>query len=268
MKCVKIDWIVCWGWPFSFLHFRELRKPLLLAFGVNCCVQFSGLMAMVMYSEPIFETVLSNSGHYKPNVATKLVALITVTRLIVTGISILYIDKIGRRACQLLSLAALILCNTVLAFLLSDVSTEGQKCHGFPVSKASNHTAVVFIFLHNAAVSFGVSQIAWIISPELFRTNARYKAMFAITTVYWISNFLVAFSFDYIQTIICGWVFMIFTAFLVFFFIYFWFEFPIFDGKTTDDVATMFEQLPTTKCASENLNFCEGSSGERKRLLK
>ena len=156
--------------------------------------------------------------------------------------SVRLVDEVGRRTCELLGIAGLIICNTVLSFLLSDLEIFGQTCSGFPLGKAGNYAVVVFIFLQTVCFSIGVNSVAWLITPELFRTNTRSKAVFMVTTVNWMANFLVSLGFDLIRDAICGWVFMIFVVFLSLSFVYFYLELPVLDGMSVNETATLFEE--------------------------
>ena len=199
--------------------------------------------------------------------ATRLPAIETVTRLLVTAISLPFLDKVGRRKFQLLSITGLIFCNTTLAFLLSDVATDEQSCYGVQFGKAGNYAALIVIYLQSISVSPGVNVIAWMITPELFRTNARLKAAFLVSTVYWVTNFLVSIGFNLIQNIICGWVFLVFATCQVFFFIYFWFEFPVLDGKSVNEIAAMFEKEAESASNFDNREMIEQSRDQSLSLL-
>ena len=142
-------------------------------------------------------------------------------RFIMTSLSVPSLEKLGRRKCELIGIAGLIVCNTVLAFLLSDLQTSGQSCFGLPLTAQGKYFVLAFLFLHTICFSVGVNTVAWLITAELFRTNARPKAFFISTTGFWISNFLVSLGFYLIQNAICGWVFLTFSVLLLIFFIYF-----------------------------------------------
>ena len=231
-------------------------------------LQFSGVIAITIYSEPIFAAVLSSSGSSNEEIAKYLVALLSLARFIMTSFSVPLVDKLGRRRCELFGLAGLIICNTVLAFLLSDLSTDGQTCFGFPLNNAAKNTVLVFIFLHSLCFSVGVNTVAWLLTPELFRTNTRPKALFIVTTFFWVANFLVSFGFDLIQNAICGWVFMLFSGLLLAFFLYFWFKLPVLDGKPVNEIAQMFEPVVDSwEIQSVKRKKEKGNKGEKERLL-
>ena len=79
---------------FLYMFSRELRRPLLLAFGLMGCLQFCGIYALITYSEPIFAAVLSSAENPNDRLATHLVAVVSATRLVTTAISIPFLDKV------------------------------------------------------------------------------------------------------------------------------------------------------------------------------
>ena len=143
--------------------------------------------------------------------------------------------------CELTGIAGLIISNTVLAFLLSDVEIGQQTCTGIPQTKNGQYAVIGFLFLQTMSLAMGVDCVAWLITPELFRTDTRSKAAFMVTTVNSVTNFLVALSFDLIRELICGWVFLIFTGLLLIPFIYFYLELPVLDGKSVNEIVAYFE---------------------------
>ena len=170
-----------------------------------------------------------------------LVALIPLTRLIVSLLTVFYMDKIGRRKCALFSVAGLFICNTFLSFLTSDVSTAGQLCKGIYFGTTGAMMTLFFFFAHSIFFASGVSSLCWTLIPELFRTNARPKATFIAISVYWVSNFANAFGFQPVERIICGWAFLILAAVLFFTFFYFWFKLPVLDCRSANEIASYFE---------------------------
>ena len=213
----------------------------MLAFASVACIQFSGISAINMYSEPIFAAVLATYGHPNTQTSQHLVAFVAFTRLTFSTFAVFLIDKVGRRTCLLVSLSGLIICNTLLAFLLSSLSTAAQLCAGISIGKFGQILTLVFIFAQSVTFCVGVSSAAIIITPELFRTNARPKASFMATSLFWTIYFLISLGFDVIQKVICGWVFLIFSASLLILFIYFWFNLPLLDGKSVNEIASYFE---------------------------
>ena len=224
------------------MFFRQFRRPILLSFAAVSCLQISGITAIIIYSQPIIDAVISSSGQSDPQTASHLVALISVVRFIATAFSMPVLDKGGRRKCELYSIAGLILCNTLLAFLLSDVATGQQTCHGFNLGMFGKYATLVVIFLHAVAASPGVNIVGWMLPPELFRTNVRPKALFLTSSVYWAGSFLNSIGFDLLQNLLCGWVFLIFAFYQAFIIIYYYFKFPVIDGKSVDEIASSFEE--------------------------
>ena len=180
-------------------------------------------------------------GYPNSHMSSRLISFLTVERMIVTGCALPFLDRWGRRNWELLSIAGITLCCVSLAFLLSNLETDNQTCYGISTGIIGGYTTLAVIFIHSFFAALGVNTLVWVLPSELFRTNARPKALFLSSTVYWFGSFANSFGFEILQNLLCGWVFLIFAFFLIFMFFYFWKKLPVIDGKTTDQIATMFE---------------------------
>ena len=238
----------------NYISFRELRKPLILAVIAVCSIPFSGLTAINMYSEPILAAVLSTYGIGKSNYSRYIVALLHFSRLIISLPAIFFIDKIGRRKCAMCSMAGLLICNVSLSILLSDISTDGQLCDGISVGNTGNGLTLFFFFAHSASFACGVSSIAWIITPELFRTNTRPKASSIAISVFWVSYFTNAFAFEAVEKVLCGWSFLVFATIMLLSIIYFWFNLPVLDRKSVNEIVSYFESENQTEVSKNKVS--------------
>ena len=172
--------------------------------------------------------------------------------------------------CELTGIAGLIISNTILAFLLSDVEVGGQACRGIPLTSNGQYVVVVALFMQSMSVSIGVNCVAWLITPEVFRTNARAKAAAIVTSVNSVTNFLVALGFDLIREVICGWVFLIFAGILLIPFVYFYLELPVLDGKSINENVAFFEnraKLQRYRCMFKSGDKKTGRGSEKRSFL-
>ena len=163
--------------------------------------------------------------------------------------------------CELTGITGLIISNTILALLSSDIEIGKQECVGLPLTTNGYYVLVVALFLQSMSVSIGVNCVAWLITPELFRTNARAKASAIITTVNSVTSFLVALGFDLIREVICGWVFLIFAGILLIPLIYFYLELPVLDGRSVNDIVVFFENRAKTNRYTWMINSGNNKTG-------
>jgi len=201
--------------------------------------QFSGINAINYFSAPIFQAALPDQSEDFPKY---MVSVAGAVQLVVTGISVFTIDRVGRRLSHLMGLTGMAFCTLIVGVLLSGLSVDdGQICHGFTPTEASNYISIGLIFIFLAFFSIGPGAIPWLIAPELFTSSPRPKAMSIANTTNWLCNFTVALAFDPLRKALCGWVFLIFFAWLVIFIIYLSIRLPNVEGKSTSEIVQMFK---------------------------
>lgn len=155
-----------------------------------------------------------------------------------------------------------------------------------------SYVAISAVMLFVAMFELGPGPIPWFIVAELFSQGPRPAAMAVAGCCNWTANFLVGMSFPKLEVSVlkhtnvphvfpcvessdsslwssqelCGpWVFLIFTAFLIIFFIFTFLKVPETKGKTFDEIARSFggspppvsasiEDPPASSSAAENLS--------------
>ena len=228
--------------PLLVFLFRKLRRPLIVSCAMAMSQQLSGINAINYYSAPIFKAALPKDTVKKnEDLPNYLVAGTGVINFLATVVSLFTIDWIGRRASHLIGLVGMAIAALSVGLLLSDLPTsKGQVCHGIDVSNVGVYIAIVFIFVYIISVSIGPGPIPWLITPELFSSGSRAKALSIANTVNWLCNFSIALGFPPLIEALCGWVFMIFFGFLVFFTTFLYFKLPEVKGKAVNEIVHMF----------------------------
>ncbi|KAJ3187098.1 hypothetical protein HDU85_007136 [Gaertneriomyces sp. JEL0708] len=150
----------------------QLRNCLTVAVCLHTIQQFSGINVAIYYSTTIFQQ------SYSPNTAIALTVLISVVNLIMTGLSTVLIDRLGRKTLLLTSELGMAVCatGTVLA-------TKSEANPGVLV-------ALLVAFVGMFAIGLGA--VPWLILPELVPTHAVGPAASLGTGVNWSSAFIVA----------------------------------------------------------------------------
>ncbi|MEQ2216132.1 hypothetical protein XENOCAPTIV_011209, partial [Xenoophorus captivus] len=118
---------------------------------------------------------------------------------------------------------------------------------------AMSYVAILAVMLFVAMFELGPGPIPWFIVAELFSQGPRPAAMAVAGCCNWTANFLVGMSFPKLVEWCGAWVFLIFTAFLVIFFIFTFIKVPETKGKTFDEIARGFgaAQTPATSSAED-----------------
>lgn len=198
------------------------RQPLLIAVMLQLSQQLSGINAVFYYSTGIFKT----AGVKQPIYATIGAGIVNT---IFTIVSLFLVEKAGRRTLHLLGLGGM-----AISALLMTISLLLKSF------KFMSYIAILAVMLFVAMFEMGPGPIPWFIVAELFSQGPRPAAMAVAGCCNWTANFLVGMSFPKLVELCGPWVFLIFTAFLVIFFIFTFFKVPETKGKTFDEIAREF----------------------------
>uniref|UniRef100_A0A8C4EMZ2 Solute carrier family 2 member 3a n=1 Tax=Dicentrarchus labrax TaxID=13489 RepID=A0A8C4EMZ2_DICLA len=202
------------------------QQPLLIAVMLQLSQQLSGINAVFYYSTGIFES----AGVKKPIYATIGAGIVNT---IFTVVSLFLVEKAGRRTLHLLGLGGMAISAVLMtvSLLLKDIP-------------AMSYMAIVAVMLFVAMFELGPGPIPWFIVAELFSQGPRPAAMAVAGCCNWTANFLVGMSFPKLEEVCGPWVFLIFTTFLLLFFIFTFLKVPETRGKTFDEIARSFGSAP------------------------
>ncbi|XP_012729396.2 solute carrier family 2, facilitated glucose transporter member 1 [Fundulus heteroclitus] len=204
------------------------RQPLLIAVMLQLSQQLSGINAVFYYSTGIF----ASAGVKQPIYATIAAGIVNT---IFTVVSLFLVEKAGRRTLHLLGLGGMAISALIMTFslYLKDIP-------------AMSYMAILAVMLFVAMFELGPGPIPWFIVAELFSQGPRPAAMAVAGCCNWTANFLVGMSFPKLVELCGPWVFLIFTAFLIFFFIFTFIKVPETKGKTFDEISRGFGGPPPT----------------------
>ncbi|XP_056277402.1 solute carrier family 2, facilitated glucose transporter member 1-like [Pseudoliparis swirei] len=198
------------------------RQPLLIAVMLQLSQQLSGINAVFYYSTGIFKS----AGVKQPIYATIGAGVVNT---VFTIVSLFLVEKAGRRTLHLVGLGGMAISALLMtiSLLLKDI----------PVM---SYMAIVAVMMFVAMFEMGPGPIPWFIVAELFSQGPRPAAMAVAGCCNWTANFLVGMSFPKLEEWCGPWVFLIFMAFLIFFFIFTFLKVPETRGKTFDEIARSF----------------------------
>jgi sugar porter (SP) family MFS transporter len=150
---------------------RDLRRPLIIAFGLCIFQQISGVSPLLFYTPLIFQ----QAGFHNASDALMQTVIVNVWNLMCTVLALRLVDRLGRRP--------LLLTGTIGMCL--SLAAMGAVAHfhlrGFYV-----------VVIMMACVGFYVTSLApltWLIMSEIFPNRLRGVAMAASSVVLWISVF-------------------------------------------------------------------------------
>merc|ERR1711874_617985 len=205
----------------------SLRKPLIIAMMMMLAQQLSGINCAIFYSTKIF--TLAGLGAQESQSATLGMGSMNV---LMTFISLVLIEKAGRKTLMLIGLVAMFLMTTLL---LASLLT-------FQTVTAMSYVAIVAVILFVVGFATGPGSIPWFFVTELFAQSGRPTATSIAVSVNWSANFLVGLGFEPIQMLCGPYVFLLFMVIQFCFIIYVYFAVPETKNRTIDDITAQFRK--------------------------
>ena len=200
----------------------DIRVALLICCMLQVIKQFSGMNAVFFYTSSIF----ADAGVAPADIPNTIIgtnALYACMSIVV--VKLMYIA--GRRPLLLIPIVAMIVILSCLTVCL-----HFQRDHPFTAN-----LSIVCILLYVVAVALGLGPIPWMVGSELFRQDARSKAMAAGAIVNPLSTFIIALSFEPVHMILHYYTFIIFIGCLCCSFLFIYFLVPETKNRTFDEVA-------------------------------
>jgi predicted MFS family arabinose efflux permease len=189
----------------------EYRRPLISAVAINFFQQITGINAIIYFAPSIFEMC----GFKSAANAIFSAVLIGVINFLSTSISIILVDRKGRKPLLLVGLAGMILSLTALSF-----ACFGQGSVGPWIATGS-------LMVYIGCFAFGLGPIPQMITSEVFPHTIRSRGVSIAMMASWICNFLVVFTFMDLTTYFSqAGTFLIYAFFGMIAFYYIWKKIP------------------------------------------
>ncbi|XP_051556171.1 solute carrier family 2, facilitated glucose transporter member 2 [Myxocyprinus asiaticus] len=200
------------------------RRQLFVALMMHLSQQFSGINAIFYYSTSIFQT----AGVGQPVYATIGVGVINI---IFTLVSVVLVDRAGRRTLTLIGLGGMCCCAVAMT-----VGLAFQEAYSW-----MSYLSMAAIFLFVSFFEIGPGPIPWFIVAELFSQGPRPAAIALAGCFNWTSNFIIGMFFPYLEEVCGSYVFIIFAVLLFGFTIFIYLHVPETKGKTFEEIAAVFQ---------------------------
>jgi MFS transporter, SP family, galactose:H+ symporter len=163
---------------FGDLFARRLRRPLLIGVLLAVFQQITGVNTIIYYTP----TILQMAGFQRASSAILATVLVGAVNLGATVVSLLLLDRVGRRPLLLLGIAGMGLSLTHLGYL-------------FGVSHVPRNAILFDVIAYLACFAVGLGPIFWLLISEIYPTTARGQAMSLSTVVIWLSDLFVTMTF-------------------------------------------------------------------------
>lgn len=149
------------------------RKAMWISLGVFTIQQLCGSAAVVAYAQVIFNETAANStedhagGHLEPYVQSILVGCVQVATC---GLTVILVDRVGRKPLLLLSALGVGLMNGTLGtfyYFFTQNKASVEHLHWLPM---------VSILVYIVCYAIGLSTVPYVIIGEMFPTNVKLYA--------------------------------------------------------------------------------------------
>jgi len=204
-----------------------LRRPLIIAMMMMLAQQLSGINCAIFYSTKIFET-----AGLDPTQSQSATLGMGAMNVAMTFVSLVLIEKAGRKTLMLVGLVGMLLMTTLL---LASLLT-------FKAAPFMSYVAIVAVILFVVGFATGPGSIPWFFVTELFAQSGRPTATSIAVSVNWAANFLVGLGFEPVRMLFGPWVFMVFIVIQIFFIIYVFLAVPETKGRPIDEITAIFRK--------------------------
>lgn len=165
---------------FGELAKAWVRPMLIVGIGLAMLQQLVGINTIIYFAPTIMEA--TGLGAAVSILATLGIGIVNVA---FTAVSLLIIDRVGRKPLLIIGLCGIIFSLALLGFAYLLPSLSGVVAY---VTFAG-----LLIYIASFAVSFGV--VLWVVLPEIFPLKVRGSAMSVCTILHWSSNLVVTLTF-------------------------------------------------------------------------
>ena len=179
------------GGSYMLLLSPWLLPALIIGIGLMLIQQMTGINTVIYYAPTIFEMAGFKSA-VASITATMSVGIINV---LFTVVSIMLIDKLGRKPLLYIGLSGIILSLIVLGVAFEFTETLGESLKWIAVGS-------LLIYIASFAVSLG--PICWLVISEIYPIKIRGFAMSIATFTNWAFNFLIALTFPILVNELLG----------------------------------------------------------------
>ncbi|XP_020093579.1 D-xylose-proton symporter-like 2 isoform X2 [Ananas comosus] len=160
-------------------------KALIIGCGLVFFQQVTGQPSVLYYAA----TILQSAGFSAASDATRVSVLLGVLKLLLTGIAVLVVDRLGRRPLLIGGVSGIV----ISLFLLSSYYT---------LLNDFAFVAVIALLLYVGCYQLSFGPIGWLMISEVFPLRLRGRGLSIAVLVNFASNALVTFGFSPLQALV------------------------------------------------------------------
>lgn len=159
----------------------KIRSALIIGIGLAAFQQLTGINTVIYYAS----TILEFAGYQSATVTITATVGIGIVNVLMTVVSILLIDRLGRRPLLLVGITGMIISLAImgLAFIMPGLT------------ESLGWVAVICLMLYVGSFAISLGPIFWLMIAEIYPLKIRGRAMSTVTMINWATNLLVAITF-------------------------------------------------------------------------
>uniref|UniRef100_A0A5B7B7R2 Putative D-xylose-proton symporter-like 2 n=1 Tax=Davidia involucrata TaxID=16924 RepID=A0A5B7B7R2_DAVIN len=195
-------------------------KALIIGGGLVLFQQITGQPSVLYYAAAILES----AGFSAASDATRVSVLLGLLKLIMTGVAVLVVDKLGRRPLLLGGVSGIV----ISLFLLGSYYTYLDDA---PV------VAVVALLLYVGCYQLSFGPIGWLMISEIFPLRLRGRGLSIAVLINFGANALVTFAFSPLKALLgAGILFFIFGLIAILSLLFIFFIVPETKGLSLEEI--------------------------------
>ncbi|KAI9157355.1 hypothetical protein LWI28_021179 [Acer negundo] len=198
----------------------KCRKALIIGAGLVLFQQITGQPSVLYYAA----SILQSAGFSAASDATRVSILLGLLKLIMTGIAVLVVDRLGRRPLLLGGVSGIV----ISLFLLGSY-------YIFLDNAPAAAVAALLLYVGCYQLSFG--PIGWLMISEIFPLRLRGRGLSIAVLVNFGANAIVTFAFSPLKALLgAGFLFYAFGVIAVLSIVFIYFIVPETKGLTLEEI--------------------------------
>jgi len=206
----------------------QARGQLVVALGLVILQQITGQPTVLYYSGDVLKNAIGNSNAQTAGAS----CLVTSVKALATTLSVVMVDRLGRRLLLLVGIAGMTIATTCLAIVFHFYGTDD-----------ANLGTILFLMLYVASYQIGFGPIVWLLISELFPNSVRSRAVAISVFTNFGANLIMTFSFSIMESKLgITWTFVIYASLCLVALFFVFAKLPETKGKKLEEIAALFQK--------------------------